>query len=231
MTLVEKFKSWKKTEAEKLRPMSLWKKMEYIFHYYTWFFIMLAALGMVAFYVGDIVIQSQKEILLQGFFTNDTYNLFPASQIQQAYADTQDLSKDERIVFDDALYIDLGGEASDYTAASNGKMTAYIMMAELDFMVTSDEVIEYYKDSIPMMDLRELLPEEMQAELSQYFYYHTDENGVTKAIALEFTQSRYIAGTGADKEERVQNTYYFFVPYNAPHTEQILQFLTYSFDW
>lgn len=231
MNLGKKFQNWRKTEADKLRPMTVRKKLEYILHYYTWLFIGLAAAALVAFYVGDIVIQSQKEILLQGFFTNDEYNLFPASQIQEDYAATQTLTKHERIVFDDALYMDLGGEASDYTAASNGKMTAYIMMAELDFMVTSDEVLEYYKDSVPMMDLRELLPEEMQAELSDAFYYHTDENGVTKATGLEFTQSRYIAGTGADKEERVKHTYYFIVPYNAPHTEQIVQFLEYSFDW
>ena len=91
----------------------------------------------MGFYIGDAVIQSHKEILLQGFFTNDEYNLFPAERIEQDYAATQTLTRQQRVVFDDALYIDLGGEASEYTAASNGKLTAYMMMHELDFVVTA----------------------------------------------------------------------------------------------
>ena len=43
------------------------------------------------------------------------------------------------------------------------------------------------------------------------------------------TQSRFVAGIGADADPNVQHTYYFFVPAGAPHPEQIVQFLRYSF--
>lgn len=75
-------------------------------------------------------------------------------------------------MFDDALYIDLGGEASEYTAASNGKLTAYMMMHELDFVVTSDEVLEYYKDTFPMEDLEALLPADLR-EASRISFFST----------------------------------------------------------
>ena len=126
MSIKQHFARWKETEAAKLRPMTAKQRAGYILHYYRFWFIGLALLLLVGFYIGDAVIQSHKEILLQGFFTNDEYNLFPAERIEKDYAATQTLTRQQRIVFDDALYIDLGGEASEYTAASNGKLTAYI---------------------------------------------------------------------------------------------------------
>ena len=156
MNLRERFTRWKAAEGAKLRPMSPRQRADYILHYYRFWIMGLVLLLAVGFYIGDAVVQSQKEILLQGFFTNDEYNLFPAESIQKDYAATQDLSRRQRIVFDDALYIDLGGDASDYTSASNGKLIAYTLTHELDFVVTSDEVLAYYKDNMPMRDLREI---------------------------------------------------------------------------
>lgn len=166
---------------------------------------------------------------IAGLFTNDEYNLFPAERIEQDYAATQTLTRQQRVVFDDALYIDLGGEASEYTAASNGKLTAYMMMHELDFVVTSDEVLEYYKDTFPMEDLEALLPADLREALADQLSFNTDADGKTTAIALDMTRSRFVAGTGADADPNVQHTYYFFVPAGAPHPEQIVQFLRYSF--
>ena len=229
MSIKQHFARWKETEAAKLRPMTAKQRVGYILHYYRFWFIGLALLLLVGFYVGDAVIQSHKETLLQGFFTNDEYNLFPAERIEKDYAATQTLTRQQRVVFDDALYIDLGGEASEYTAASNGKLAAYMMMHELDFVVTSDEVLEYYKDTFPMEDLEALLPADLREALADQLFFNTDADGKTTAIALDMTQSRFVAGTGADADPNVQHTYYFFVPAGAPHPEQIVQFLRYSF--
>lgn len=229
MSIKQHFARWKETEAAKLRSMTAKQRAGYILHYYRFWFIGLALLLLVGFYIGDAVIQSHKEILLQGFFTNDEYNLFPAERIEKDYAATQTLTRQQRVVFDDALYIDLGGEASEYTAASNGKLTAYMMMHELDFVVTSDEVLEYYTDTFPMENLEALLPADLREALADQLFFNTDADGKTTAIALDMTQSRFVAGTGADADPNVQHTYYFFVPAGAPHPEQIVQFLRYSF--
>ena len=229
MNLRERFTRWKAAEGAKLRPMSPRQRAGYILHYYRFWLMGLVLLLAVGFYIGDAVVQSQKEILLQGFFTNDEYNLFPAENIQKDYAATQALTRRQRIVFDDALYIDLGGDASDYTSASNGKLIAYTLTHELDFVVTSDEVLEYYKDTFPMEDLEALLPADLREALADQLFFNTDADGKTTAIALDMTQSRFVAGTGADADPNVQHTYYFFVPAGAPHPEQIVQFLRYSF--
>ena len=86
MSIKQHFARWKETEAAKLRPMTAKQRAGYILHYYRFWFIGLALLLLVGFYIGDAVIQSHKEILLQGFFTNDEYNLFPAERIEKDYA-------------------------------------------------------------------------------------------------------------------------------------------------
>ena len=91
MSIKQHFARWKETEAAKLRPMTAKQRAGYILHYYRFWFIGLALLLLVGFYIGDAVIQSHKEILLQGFFTNDEYNLFPAERIEKDYAATQTL--------------------------------------------------------------------------------------------------------------------------------------------
>ena len=229
MNIRERFVHWKAAEGAKLRPMRPGQRVGYILHYYRFWIMGLVVLLALGFYIGDVVVQSQKEILLQGFFTNDEYNLFPADRIQQDYAATQDLTRRQRIVFDDALYIDMGGDASDYTSASNGKLIAYTLTHELDLVVTSDEVFAYYRGNMSMKDLGEILPEDLQQQLGSALFTETDAEGKTVCIAVDMTGSRYVAGTGADTDPRVEHTYYLFVPESAPHTEQIAEFLRYAF--
>ena len=93
MNIQERFARWKAAEAAKLRPMHFQQRIGYILHYYRFWIMGLVLLLAVAFYIGDVVVQSQKEILLQGFFTNDEYDLFPADRIQKDYAATQDLTR------------------------------------------------------------------------------------------------------------------------------------------
>ena len=108
-------------------------------------------------------------------------------------------------------------------------LVAYTMTHELDFVVTSDEVLAYYKDSMPMKDLREILPADLQQQLGSALYTATDSEGRQSSIAVDMTGSRFVAGTGADADPRVEHTYYLFVPESAPHTEQIVSFLRYAF--
>ena len=64
MTIQERFAHWKKTEAEKLRPMNAKQRAGYILHYYRFWIAGVLLLLAVGFYIGDAVVQSQKEILL-----------------------------------------------------------------------------------------------------------------------------------------------------------------------
>ncbi len=76
---------------------------------------------------------------------------------------------------------------------------------------------------LPARDLESILPEGLFAELEGQTLPCTDESGQTVRGALSLSGSRYLAGL-EDTEP-----YCLFVPYNAPHPEQIAAFVAYSF--
>ena len=229
LTFRQKVKKWHDTESEKLRTMKFSEKIGYIFTYYwKWMLLFLIAV-MFCGYVGDAVVQAHKEIVLEGFFTNDDYDLFPAGDLQREYAAVLGLGKKQAVVFDDSLYISLDGGATEYSAASNGKIIAYMATQELDFVVTTEAVYDYYAKDVPMADLGKLLTPELFAQLEEYLVTGTDPDGNTCYTGLDMTQSRYVAGTGADQDERITQRYVLFVPYNAPHTEMLNEYIAYCF--
>ena len=222
--MMDRIKNWRSREAEKLRGMTLPQKLDYLFTYYkTWFaggLVLLLFLG----YVGDVIVQGRKETVLLGFFTNDEYNLFPAGKLRDDFAPRLDMDRMENVVFDDDLYIDLEGRATDYTAASNGKIIAYMAVGELDFVVTTEAVYRHFAGQIPMRDLSGLLPEALYAELSPYIDSVTDGEGKNVPSGIELSQSRFVRDEDGDV-----GSYYLFVPYSAPHDENICTFIQYCF--
>ena len=140
MSLRERFKRWRDFTAKTMSGMSFRQKLSYLLYYYKGWIFGLLLIVMLGAYIGDAVAQSKKEIILQGFFTNDIYGLFDAGEIQKDYTEVRAPGENQVIIFDDDLYIDMGGEATEYTAASNGKLIAYMAVQELDFVVTSEAV-------------------------------------------------------------------------------------------
>ena len=223
MNLLSPIRSWFRTESEKLRPMTLKQKISYLTTYYTrWFILTLIIVLFVGFFA-DALIQSRKEIVLQGYFTNDDLNYFPASKMEKEYAATLDLRSGQRIVFDDTLYIDLDGSADEYTAASNGKVIATMAVNQLDFMVTTGPVLEHFRGELPMKDLETFLPPDILEAVQDDLVPGLDENGNEVMVGISMSGSRYLKGTDPEVE------FYLFIPYNIPNEEALLAFLRYCF--
>lgn len=220
------FHEWRRTEAEKLRAMTWGKKLEYLFVYYKGWFAGFLILLLFLGYAVDVVVQGQKEMALQGFFTNDTNNAFPTGEMLKDVSARLGLARNQRVVFDDDLYIDLGGEATQYTAASNGKIIAYMAVGELDFVVTSGEVYRHFAGEVPMRDLSELLPPELYRELSPAIVDAPDQNGDLHPSAIELSGSRFLR----EREDLPKGSYFLFVPHNVPHPEAVCTFIRYCFE-
>lgn len=223
MSARERIRAWRRAEADKLRPMRFSEKAAYLLQYYKGWLIGALLLAALAGYVADAVVQSRREIVLQGFFTNDAQNLFPAGTLAREYAAAQGVGGRRRVVFDDSLYINLGGEAVDYTAASRGKLAAYVAVGELDFVVTTEEVLAQYRGELPMLDLKALLPEALFEALEGQMLRAEGEDGSAVYYALSMEGSRCCA------EREGGGAFWLFAPYNAPHPEQLAAFIAYSF--
>ena len=211
------------TAAKKMQGMSLGKKISYLFTYYKGWLLALVVVFLFGFYVGDVLVQRSREIVLQGFFTNDVDNCFPAAALEKEVGAALGLKAKQRVVFDDSLYVDQHGEATEYSAASNSKIVAYVSTGELDFVVTNRELLEHFQTALPMADLKSLLPEELFQVLEPYMVTVSDEEGNLRFCALDLRESRYLKDRGA------KETYYLFVPQSAPHKSVVIQVLLYSY--
>lgn len=223
MYIISCIRSWFQEEREKLRPLTIKQRIEYLFSYYTGWFVFFLIVCLFVGYFGDALIQSRKETVLQGYFTNDDLNYFPAGQMEKEYASHLGLSSDQRIVFDDSLYFDLEGNANEYTAASNGKVIATMAINQLDFMVTTLPVLEHFRGELPMKDLEKFLPQDILTAVQDQLVPGLDENGEEAMVGINMAQSRYL------KDLSTEVDFYLFIPYNIPNEEALLAFLRYCF--
>lgn len=223
MNISSRIRSWYLTESDKLRPMTWKQKISYLTTYYTRWFVLFLIICLFVSFIGDALIQSRKEIVLQGYFTNDDHNYFPGSRMEKEYMATLDLKRGQRIVFDDSLYFDLEGTADEYTAASNGKVIATMAVNQLDFMVTTGPVLEHFRGELPMKDLEKFLPADLLAVLQDALVPGLNEKGEEAMVAINMAGSRYLKNISAEMD------FYLFIPYNIPNEENLISFLRYCF--
>ncbi len=224
MMIVSRIRSFLAAEGAKLRSMTFSQKADYLVTYYKWWFLGIVMFFLALGLIGDVLIQSQKEIVLQGYFTNDDLNYFPGEQMEDEYAALLNLDRDHRVVFDDTLYFDLEGTADQYTAASNGKVIATMAINQLDFMVTTGPVLEHFKGEVPMKDLEEFLPEDILEALRDQLVPGLDETGQEAYVGISMASSRYLRDLNPEVE------FFLFIPYRNPNEAALLDFLRYCFD-
>lgn len=230
MALKEKITHWYTTEREKLRPMSPLKRVQYIFTYYkSWMLGFLAAVVLAAL-LGEAALNRTRETVLQGFMINDSWMLFPAKVMEQEFGERMQLTGKQQLLFDDALYIDMGGNANEYTEASNARVLATVTTAELDVIISTEEVKQYYDGNLPMKDLAQILPPKAQQVLADQMIYTTDDKGETICTGIDMTASKFIAGIGADTDPAIKDVYVLFAPRNGPHEQALAEFICYCFD-
>lgn len=223
MRILEPICEWYRRERAKMQPMTLKQKISYLTTYYTKWFVFTLIICMFISFIGDALIQSRKEIVLQGYFTNDDLNYFPGEEMEKEYTATLDFGWGQRVVFDDSLYFDLEGTANEYTAASNGKVIATMAVNQLDFMVTTRPVLEHFRGELPMKDLEEFLPADILEAVRPYLVPGLDVEGREVMVAIDMAQSRYLR----DLDPEVD--FYLFVPYSIPNEDALFAYLRYCF--
>ena len=212
-------------ECNKFKQMNAKQKLGYLWDYYRYYLYILILIVLVIFYIADALHQRSREIVLQGFFSNDDYNLFDADAIAKDFSQHLDLGPKQRVVFDDSLYVDLDS-SSEYVVASQGKISGYIAAKELDFIVTTPELVKHYSTHIPLMDLEVFLPKDLLNNISDYIYYVGGMDQVKKAYAIDLSQSRFMKNI----TEKGDNPYYLIIPSNATASEELFTFIKYAFE-
>jgi hypothetical protein len=181
-------------------------------------FLMSLVFLLLVYLVGDFLVNSSKEIIIQGFFTNDDYNFFPASELKKDYGSYLKIDDDKRINFEDGLYLELGS-SKDYTTASSSKIMAYAASHELDFLVLPKDLMLHYITGFALENLEEYTDSSLESEL----FYGEDGNQEYKAVAINMKTSKFV-----NDDER-GSEYYLIIPASSKRKAAVKTFLEYAF--
>lgn len=225
MKFLQKLKEGFSKDMATLKTLSFPQKLRFILDYYRGYAFLSLCLVLTGFYLGDAWMQTQRETVLEGFFTNDEANLFPADQIAGDFSRVLGISSGQQVVFDDSLYVERGSSI-DYHTASQSKIVAYVSAKELDFLVTTKELTDYYSGSFPLCDLDQFLPPHLAQRLKENLYYIPDSNGVTKACAVSMEGSRFTKGAVPPPAA----PHYLMVFSYTQHRDAVIRFLEYAFE-
>lgn len=179
--------------------------------------IVLVCLALVV--LADALVQRGREIYIQGFFTNDRYDFFPAAKLEEEFASALSLGRRSRVCFEDGLLTEAGAAKDYYTMASESKIFAYAAAKELDFVVTTRENLEHWMKGLAMEDMRNLA----DGSLAGCLVMGRDGKGEEKAVALEMTASSLVGG------RHPETPFYLFVPENSRRKEATRLFIAWAF--
>ena len=115
---------------------------------------------------------------------------------------------------------------SEYHAASQSKLVAYVAARELDFLVAPEDLAKYYAQSFPLLDLEEVLPDDLREYLREDFYYCTDGTGTEKACGLNLCRSRFLQDPVYDHAE----SFYLLALSYTPHQDALISFIEYAYE-
>ncbi len=222
------FQNLKRNLAEdraKLRTLPFRQKIRFILDYYKGYIFIFLCLCLLGYYLGDLWMQTRRDTVLEGFFSNDDENLFPAGKIADDFSAWVGLEKGQQVIFDDSLYV-IEESSADYNVASQGKIMAYVSARELDFLVTTGDLVKTYAPSFPVQDLEEFLPADLLSLFRDRLLYAADGNGQRKACGLSMEGSRFTKGSEAQKEA----PHYLMVFSYTEHKDMLLRFLRYAFE-
>lgn len=204
-----------------LRTLSFRQKLIFIKDYYKGAAFAFLCFALLAFYIRDAWVTAHRETVLEGFFTNDDKNLFPAKSIAGDFSSHLSLNKDQQVIFDDSLYVIIGSKDT-YQTTSQSKILAGVSAKELDFLVTTEELTPYYSEHFPIYDLEELLPTDLKEYLKEDLYYGKDNSGDVKACAVNMAHSRFAQGS---------DSHYLMAFSYTKHTDALIKFLEYAFEY
>ena len=169
-------------EREAMKQKSFKEKLLYFWDYYKWHVIGGAALiALATSLIYSIV--THKDFAFYGAFLNSYqapgYETFREEFAERAGIDLQKYD----VMLDTDMYITLNSYDQGTVNAAE-RLMVYIAAGDIDVMASDQTTMNRYAYNQTFKDLREFLPEELQDELSPYYYY------IDGALASEIAQQQ-----------------------------------------
>ncbi len=211
------------TEKEKLREMVFKDKVTYIWEYYKFHIIGVAAMiALIAYFIYGLLnptIQPQFYAAIINNRVSDDVLDNAASE----FADRLDLNlKRENIEFNTTFYYELNGQ---YTFTMQQALTTYISAKEIDVVIAPETYFQKYAYYDTFAKLSDELPTDIYSSLTDQFYLTDTEEDATQS-----DYGIYLSDTKLFKDVTDEtDPYVLGIVINAPHIENTVEFVRYLF--
>ncbi len=214
----EKIRAWYRTEREKLAPMTMKKKWDYLWTYYKWWLIGFALVICITVTGVWNAQYQRREILVSGVFINTATSAEGYAFVNEDYWTYAGAEEGTRVELIEARTIRYNAEqptSNDVNAILS--IDAQISTKTLDYIIGDASAMEFYDRQHALLDLQTLLTPEQLGSLQTV----STENGV---VAIDLAGSALAERFGLSAEP----TYLFFLA-NTPRRENCAAFVAYLF--
>ncbi len=156
-------------EREALKHGTLKEKLSYFVYYYKWHVIVsVCAIAAVAVLASQIL--TRKDTAFYAAMVNGM-DTAPADTADDPFAAYAGIDPDaSAIVYDTSMFIDFSS-MSDYSISSAEKFVVFLAAAQMDVVISGEDIIQKYAHNETFHDLSKFLTEEQIEKYSPYFYY------------------------------------------------------------
>lgn len=226
MSLKEAFKEEVANEKEKFRQMSFSDKIWYIYEYYKFHLLGLAGIIMLCCIIGTSIYNSTRETMLYTVVINNPNGMYTNTEPLSTEFHTHMGFREKDNTVAETMFIHYGNEATEYSYASMGKISALIAAADLDFMLADDEAFGHFVQMDAFSDLEAALPADIwEAVQERAIYTQTMETGETIASAIDISGTPFAERCAINMEPA-----YLSIITNTVRMDNCIAMLRYMFD-
>lgn len=174
-------------EREALKHGTPKEKLSYFVDYYKWHVIItVCVIIMVAVLANQILTRKDTAFFVALVNGMDTAPSEPEDDPFVIYSGID--TNTSTVTYDTSMFIDFNS-MDERTISSTEKFVVYIAAAEIDVVISGEDIIRKYAQNETFYDLTKFLTEEQVKEYRPYFYYI--DNAVTEKIIAAQNASDY----------------------------------------
>lgn len=218
------FKEQIQIEKEKLSKMTVKEKIDYIWEYYKYWIIGIAASLFLIYGIVDAQIENSKPTYLYVTMVNSNMVSSGETTLMDDFAEFAQIDQTKTKLNLDTS-IQMKADMSDeYSMNSSAKMFAQFAAKTIDATIMNKDMIDFFVDKDAFADLKTILPTDFYEKHKDRFITGTDSEGNPFICAMDISDSKIFQETNSYAE-----TPYYSIIVNTQNQENSIQFLEYLY--
>ncbi|MBE5948955.1 MAG: hypothetical protein E7261_08005 [Lachnospiraceae bacterium] len=227
------FKTFFKTEGEKLKEMTFGEKLKYIWAYYKVHIIITVGFIVLAVSLGKVVYRNIKyDSIFHCAMVNNMLSSAQEEYIIKEFGNYINIDKEHETLTFDSGYMFMWDNSSfsDTNYTSRMKVASALAARVIDIFVADKTYIISAAPEGQLYDLKTILPENIYTAVEDKLFYTAGEDGVERAYAVDLSSSKYTYINDPEKGILYPEPPYYGIVINTEHLETSIEFLKFILD-